>query len=199
MRARLFSGLTVRNAGGGWSRFALMAGLVGSLVGCATPVQVQSDFDVSADFSRYQTFNFISDNPLLVATVEPVSPLLQGRLVDATRRGLTSKGYRYVADREQADFVVSFTLGQRDKIRVDSYPSNYGAPGAWRWGASYHTEVNVRTYTQGTLAIDIFEVKRRSPVWHGWGVKTISSQDRQNPTPLINEVVTSILAEFPPS
>ena len=75
MRARLFSGLTVSNAGGGWSRFALMAGLVGSLVGCATPVQVQSDFDVSADFSRYQTFNFISDNPLLVATVEPVSPL----------------------------------------------------------------------------------------------------------------------------
>jgi hypothetical protein len=175
-----------------------LVALLVSLAGCATPVRVQSDFDAAADFSGFQTFNFISDKPLLVATVEPVSPLLQGRLIDATRKALTNKGYRYVADREQADFVVSFTIGQRDKIRVDSYPSSYSRA-SWQWGAPYHTEVDVTTYTQGTLAIDIFDARKRSPVWHGWGVKTLSSQDRQNPTPLINEAVTAILGEFPPS
>ena len=166
-----------------------------SLAGCAS-IQVESDFDRSADFSRYKTFNFISDSPLLAAVNEPINPLLPDRLVSAARTELTRKGYRFIPNREQADFVVSFTLGGRDKIRVDSYPTSYRT--RWSWGAPYHTDVNVRQYTEGTLAIDIFDVSRHSPVWHGRAVKNISAADRRNPTPVVNELVGLILAEFPP-
>ena len=171
--------------------------IVGISLAACTSIKVESDFDASADFSRYKTFNFISERPLIAAVNEPISPLLPGRLVNAARSELTRKGYRFVANREQADFVVSFTLGGREKIRVDSYPSSYRTP--WVWGAPYHTEVNVRNYTEGTLSIDIFEVRKRSPVWHGWAVKNISAEDRRNPTPVVNELVSLILAKFPPS
>jgi len=166
------------------------------LCGCASSARVQTDFNPSTDFSSFGSFSFISDKPLLVATIG-ISPLLEGRLINATRRELTSKGYRFVANRETADIVVSFTMGARDKIKVTSYPVNYRGYNQWRWGTGYYEQVDVRNYTEGTLSIDIFDVKRGSPVWHGWAVKTISSQDRRNPTPVINEIVAAIFADFP--
>ncbi|MCZ6855540.1 MAG: DUF4136 domain-containing protein [Gammaproteobacteria bacterium] len=177
-------------------RWVLFVAGAGFLFGCASSARVQTDFNPSADFSTYRSFSFISDKPLLVASIG-LSPLLEGRLINATRGELTSKGYRFVANREMADFVVSFTMGARDKIRVTSYPSNYRGYNQWGWGTSYYNEVNVRNYTEGTLSIDVFDVKRRNPVWHGWAVKTISTQDRRNPTPVINEVVAAIFADFP--
>ena len=161
-------------------------------------ITTESDYRADADFSTYKTFAFISDKPLLMAQTAPVSPLFEGRAMTAARDELTNKGFQFVENREQADFVVSFTLGARDKIRVTNYPSSYRGPGGWTWGAPYHNDVDVRNYTEGTLAIDIFDVGERSPVWHGWAVKTISTGDRRNPTPVINEVIKAILADFPP-
>ena len=167
-------------------------------VGCSS-LDVHSDFNESFDFSTYQSFGFISDKPLLFAETAPVNPLFEGRLLRATRDALESKGYRFVDDREQADFVVSFTIGARDKIKVTSYPTTYrGYSRRLGWGGAYYNEVDVRNYTEGTLAIDLFDVQQRSPVWHGWAVKTISARDRSNPTQAINEAVTAILADFPP-
>jgi hypothetical protein len=167
------------------------------LSGC-TGMSVNSDYDDSRDFSSYRTFSFISDHPLLMSQTAPVNPLFEGRVMTAIRDTLTAQGMRYVDDRKNADVVVSFTLGARDKIQVTSYPTAYR--GAWGWGGSYHHEnVDVRNYTQGTLAIDLFDVKKKSPVWHGWAVKTITSADYKNPTSTINNVIEAILAKYPPS
>ena len=113
--------------------------------------------------------------------------------MNAAQAALIAKGFTFVEDRKDADFVVSFTMGARDKIRVNNYPVHYRGPTPWEWGAPYHTEVDVRNYTEGTLAIDIFDVQARSPVWHGWAVRTISTADRRNPTPIINDVVANMV------
>ena len=155
---------------------------------------MQSDFNQSADFSSYRSFSFISDKPLLEAVIG-VSPLMEGQLINAARNELTSKGYRFTADPEAADFVVSFTMSARDKLKITSYPAKYRSPRGR--GTSYDNDVDVRNYIEGTLAIIIFDAERRSPVWHGWATKTISTQDRRNPTPVIDKVVAAILAEFP--
>lgn len=133
---------------------------------------------------------------LRVATRTAVSPLLERRLKDAATNALTAQGYRLQYDPKRADFVVSFTLGAREAIRVDSYPAAYR--GAWGWGARYYQQVEVTNYTEGTLAIDLFDNKSREPVWHGRTTKTITSSDRKNPTSAITEIVSAILAEFPP-
>jgi len=61
----------------------------------------------------------------------------------------------------------------------------------------------VTTYPEGTLAIDIFDVARKSPVWHGAGDKTLSKSDLKGKSALsdpekIREGVTKILEDFPP-
>jgi hypothetical protein len=164
--------------------------------GCATaPVEARSDFDSSADFTSYRSFGWISEHPL--AFVDPsTSPQFEGRAMTAISEVLQDKGYRFEADGRQADFVVSFSLGARDEVRVNSYPAQYD--NVWESEGQVQQAADVRTYTEGTLAIDLFDVERRQPVWHGWVVKTISANDRANASAVTRELVEAILAKFPP-
>jgi hypothetical protein len=112
-----------------------------------------------------------------------------------------------VQNPEDADFVLAFTVGSREEIKVDSYPSTsggyYGVGGPNRWGGAYYggyygTETTVRQYTKGMLAVDIFDVKERRPVWHAVATKTIHESDRENIVETVELAVNSILGGFPP-
>lgn len=166
------------------------------LTACSS-VSIKHDYDQGTDFSAYRTYSWMPERPLLVGPATAVSPLLEGRLLKAADAALSAKGMTFIDNAERADVVLSFSIGARDKIRVDSYPSSYRGRGGWGWGAPYYQEVDVRNYTEGTLSIDIFDVQKRAPVWHGWAVKTISSSDRGNEA-LVREIVAKILEEFPP-
>ena len=174
-----------------WPTLALLS------IGCRS-LDVHTDFTESFDFSTYRSFSFISDKPLLFSETAPVHPLFEERLLRATRDALELKGYQFVEDREQADFVVSFTMGAREQLQVSSSTTYRGfSPGVGREDR-YDEEVDVRNYTEGTLAIDLFDVAQRSAVWHGWATKTISQQDRRNSATVTHDIVAAILADFPP-
>ena len=172
----------------------------GMITGCAT-IKTGSHQDESASFSNYETFAWIADDPFILGEGEasPVSPLSQKKITDEIERELRAKGFRYSTIRDQADFVLSYTVGTREKIEERSYPMAY--QGKWGWhmyGRYYYTsEVDHRAYTEGTLGIDIFDGNSKQPVWHGWASKTISSSDRDNPTPAIREAVAGVLKHFP--
>jgi len=182
--------------------------LILALLGaCATTFQATFDHDSSNNFSNYQTFAWISKNPMRIGQGSATpNPLLEPRIMSALEKALVAKGYRLVADSTSADFVVSFTIGSREDIKVDSYPSmaggvGYGRPGHWRWGGAYYgygTETTVRQYTKGMLAVDIFDVNDRRPVWHGVASKTVNDSDRENMQETIDAAVDAIVAGFPP-
>lgn len=89
------------------------------------------------------------------------SPLNRRRIVEAIESQLASKGFRKAADTSGADFILSFTVGARERIDVQSYPVRYR--GYWGWGGAYvGYEANVSTYREGTLAIDIFDARSRA-------------------------------------
>ncbi len=176
------------------------------LTACATGKSYKSydDYNPSIDFGRYQTFSFISENPMIVASSQgPVSPLLEGRIMNAIRADMSGKGFRYVADPEQADMAISFTVGSRDQIKVNQYPASYrtGYGSYYRgygYGMSYGTETRVRQYTEGQLAIDIFDVRSRNPAFHGTASTRITSSDRENVEKFLNDIVVETLDGFPP-
>ena len=177
---------------------ALLLGAV--LTGCTT-IKTGSHQDESVSFSSYQTFAWIADNPLILGDGEasPVSPLSQKKITHAIESELRAKGFTYSTKRDQADFVLSYTVGTREKIEARSYPSAYrGTWGSHMYGRYYYTtEVDHRTYTEGTLGIDIFDGNSKEPVWHGWASKTILTSDRENPSPAIREAVAGIFKHFP--
>ncbi len=177
--------------------------LLGALLsGCAT-VNSGSHHDESATFGHYQTFAWIADDPLIVGAggQAAISPLSQKKITVAIENALNEKGFTHTANPDQADFVVAYTVGTRERIDARSYPNAY--QGAWGWHMYgryyYQTEVVHRTYTEGTLGIDIFDGKTNQPVWHGWARKSVTSADRNDPSPAIRKAVTAIIKRFPPS
>lgn len=180
-----------------------------TLSGCAATFEATHDHDPAADFASYKTFSWISKNPMTVVEGSPtVNPLLEPRITSALENGLTAKGYEYVIQPENADFVLAFTVGSREKIKVNSYPSTYAGyggayPSHWGWGGRYYggvgySETQVRQYTKGMLAVDIFDVKARKPVWHSVAEKTINDSDRENLNETVQAAVDAILEGFPP-
>jgi hypothetical protein len=173
--------------------------------GCASQIKPIIDYDPSGNFASYKRFSFISEHPMILSQgVAGVSPLAEGRIMAAIEDVLIGRGYTRVADPESADFAVSFTLGSRDQVRVDSYPEPYrGGYGTWGrgWGGGYYgygQSVNVSSYTEGILSIDLYDVKEHRPVWHGRATKKITTKVTDNPVPVINEVVLAIMSRFPP-
>ena len=163
-----------------------------ALAACATKPQISSDYDHSAQFSAYHSFTLI----MRPHEIAQSNPFVVQRTYDAIREELSSKGFTYVTDPAQADFAVDFTIGTRDRVDVHSYPATFGGPwlGAGWWG----NQIDVRQYQEGTLAIDVFDVRSRRAVWHGAGKKELSESEMQHSQALIQEAVAGVLATFPP-
>jgi hypothetical protein len=188
----------------------LTAATVALLAGCASGFEATYDSDPAQDFSGYKTFSWVSEHPMKVATTARIqSPMLEHRIMTTVESALGTKGFRLVPDVESADFALSFTIGSREEIKVDSYPSmsggyvGHGYPGSWgRWGGSYYgygVETTVRQYTEGMLALDVFDVAEHRPVWHGVASKRISDSDRKDVDATVKAAVDAILAGFPPT
>ena len=168
--------------------------------GCATQSSGGADYDVTHDFSVYSTFAWISDHPMKVGPVlEDPRDSLEPSIMDAIRATLEAKGYRIVERDAEPDFLVSFTVGSREKVRPAGYPTMQPQPGGrWSWGTEYHGGSEGAKYTQGVLAIDIFDATEKRPVWHAVTGKRIDETDRDNMDSLIGDVVRSLLSDFPP-
>jgi len=167
---------------------------------CASPIHTSHDSDPEADFSSYRTWAWISEQPLIGPTPGVgntyVSPLDDKRIRRAVDSQLAGKGYRPTT-LQDADLVVSFTIGSEQKVKVTDTPGmstvytrGYGY-GSW-YGSS---PVNVRTYTEGTLALQFFERESQSAVWVGWASKRLSQQDESEE--VLDRAVAMILEPFP--
>lgn len=182
-----------------------IAGFLVFMAGCASSFKATHDFDNANDFSRYENFSWISDKPMRIGqTTRVPNPLLEPRIMTAIRTQLEQRGFTFVNDPASADFVVSFTVGSREEISVHTYPSmsaGVGRPTHWGWGSTYYstgTETSVRQYTEGMLAIDMFDVAERRPVWHGVAEKRISESDAKDVEETVRAAVSAILEGFPP-
>ncbi len=177
------------------------------LSACASQgLRPDTDYDTSTDFSSFTTFSWIDSNPLIrTATQRPLSPLVQERLMASAREALTGRGLRFVENAADADLAVAFTVGSRDGIRITSYPtSNFHGPVGrrdYRWRRGYWgttSQVRTRQYTEGQLAVDLFDVAEARPVWHGTVSRRITQREQGEPDAALREAVFAIAAEFPP-
>lgn len=182
---------------------ALLSLMLGA---CASGFKAVYDYDRTHDFSDHRSWAWISEHPMTIGEIATVpNPFIEPRIMSAIEDNLTAKGFARVDDTASADFVVAFTVGSRDKLRVDTYPTYYGGFGYPRgWGGAYYgvgygTETRVREYTNGILAVDIFDVDQKVPMWHGVAEKSITSSDRKNIEETIKAAVTAVLGGFPPN
>jgi hypothetical protein len=192
------------------SLLAVVAAIV-VLGGCASHFEAIYDHDSSNDFTGYKTFAWVSEHPMEVGNVARTPhPLLEQEIMVTIESGLGEKGYRLISDLDSADFALALSLGSRQEIKASAYPtmavgySGYGYPSHWGgWGSPYYgvgmsTGSNVRQYDKGMLAMDVFDVEERRPVWHGVATKSIKESDIKDMDGTIQAAVDAILEGFPP-
>jgi len=157
------------------------------LVSCAT-VNVKSDYDTKAIFSEYKSYGFYKTG---VDKVE-INDLDKKRILRAIDANLSSKG---LAKSNTPDLLINFTTKVEKSVQVNQ---NYGFGWGW-WNPFWYGNNFVNTYEtiEGILVIDLIDAKKNELVWQGIG-KAPLVDGPQAKTERINEIVTAIVAKYPP-
>ncbi len=177
----------------------LALGITLGLAGCASKPVAYSDFDEETNFSSYHNFAWISQNPLFVTSPGATNPALESILKDEVRSNLTGRGFQYTSNPEEADFVIGFTVGGQDTMRTTVYSQRYRS--SWIVGGHTFTQIGVHSQdsTTGGIVIDVFDQAKAEKKWMGWAIQEITMNDRRFLQDTVRELVTIILAEFPPA
>jgi Domain of unknown function (DUF4136) len=131
--------------------------------------------------------------------------IIRGRIEGAIDRTLAAKGYTRVASPAEADLLVAYHVGVREKtdVRVDQTAPMGMACGHYRcggWGWGYYgaptTSVSTYTYHEGNLMIDFTDSHSDKLVWRAVNQGQVSSKtsEQQN----IDKIVTKTLEALPP-
>jgi hypothetical protein len=168
------------------------------LAGCAAAPQVGSDADRNADFAGYHSFALLPRERVVMSMPPDAmrNPLVISRIEDEVEREMQRTGYA-LADPASADLVVDFAIGAQQRIDVHALPADWGPGPGWP-GPTGH-DIDVRQFRKGTLAIDVYDVRTRRPLWHGWAQKELTRKDLEQSSAPIHEAVESVLAKFPPA
>jgi hypothetical protein len=172
-----------------------------SLGGCASGGNILYDYDRSADFGAYRTYNFIEGagpdtgdyqsffSRYMIAAIE----------IEMEKRGYTKS--------DNPDLLVNFNAVLQDKTKVSTTPAPmpmggyYGYRGGyysgWGVGYGYATETHVSQYTEGTFNIDIVDNARKKLVWEAVGVGRVTEEKLENLEQSVREGVPRFFAGYP--
>ncbi len=178
------------------------------LSACVSAPSVYQDYDRSRSFNDYQTFSWAHNPPLVVSGDLQVSKEIEVKATLAIKEELKAKGFRYVEQSDDATFLVAYTLGARTNAKVYQTGSSvYDNKENWLWGKQYHSyyfdmvvHEDLRAeYTKGVIAIDIFDAKLKSPIWHGKASKSLDESEISPDGGSVGDAVKAVLSNFPPT
>lgn len=170
----------------GWLVMALM--LI-ALSGCAVSEvdpQVFTDYDPGNRYDAYRTFTW-QEPPLISSSPRPIAPEARQFALAKTAKLLTEKGLRQVESAADADLLVSVVVGSRSGLVVNNYPG--------RWGGNY---ADLRETTTAGLGVELFTADTAQRIWTGWATTGLTAEVYANRQEVIEEILTMVLAEYPP-
>lgn len=175
--------------------FVLTFAVAGTLSACATTPIVHTDHNPAAQFGNYRSYSWREK-------ADKAPPLVAQRIVDAVDAQLRAKGWTPVAS--GGDVVLAAHVATRQEYELDTFYSDpfWGGWGWRHWGPGWglHAGINtarVRSYTVGTLVLDMFDANTKQAIWSGTAEGTVPRDPRKH-TEQIQAGVAKMFAEFPP-
>jgi hypothetical protein len=180
------------------------AGAMGLGLAACTTLPVTTDANPNMSVSNCHTYAFAnehvanSDHPAAYG-----NPLNAERLRVAVASNLAAKGIQ-PADRATAECVVGYAIGTR-QVFNDYYAGwggwGYGGwgygrrggfygGGGWGWDGPYVSD-------ETRIAIDVFDNKSRTPIWHASVSQSVSNLTGPNAEAKISQGTAAIFAKFP--
>ena len=175
------------------ARHFILVFILSLIVGCATPLVVDYDYDTTYDFTRLKTYAWLPSPP-----GSQIEDLTEKRFKQAVDTDLQAKGYSPSA--ENPDFLISM---QGIKKTVSTGSTGVGASvgipvgrGSMSVGMGKSKE---RTKQEGTLTLNFLDRTNNALIWQGTATAAVqpksSPEEQQQRT---NEAVGALLKNFPP-
>jgi hypothetical protein len=167
----------------------LALALAAPIAGCAKPLTAQTEYAEDTDFSQYQTYRWITDDLVLIQSGTGNAAIRnlenERRIRAAVDRELARKGLTK-AEGDAAQLIIAFTVGTKVRYQIQ--------------GGSTALEMataDPATVTQGTLTLYFFDRSTDTQVWSAWTKEDL--EPGSDPDKVIDEAVSVLMAEFPPS
>ncbi|MDO9138335.1 MAG: DUF4136 domain-containing protein [Lutibacter sp.] len=159
------------------------------LVASCSSIRVTTDYDTTADFSKYKTFAFYKKG---IDKAE-ISDLDKRRILKAIESEMLAKGF---TKSENPDLLVNIFAKSTQKVDVYNNNFYYGWH-PWYYGPNFGTQVS--KYTEGTLFIDLIDATKKELAWQGIGSGALSATGNvAKKEEKIKEFVAEIMAQYPP-
>jgi len=176
-----------------------LAGLAAlALIATAAPAEAKVDISrtSSAALVKGSTFAWAPVPAVGVGLPDPAiaNEITANRLQAITESTLTAEGYRQVASPDEADFLVSYTVGMLPMSDADISTSNCDAPVCSApSGASLDTSI----HTEGMLVLDLTERQTGRLVWRATSKKRVTGKDVSDKrlSALLREMTKSLPAQ----
>ena len=162
------------------------------LMSCVSTI-INYDYDREVDFSKFKTYKWIKDE--IPGDQLRAYGFVKKAVVSAINRQLKEKSY-ILKESGDTDFSVAIHATTKQNTVVTNNPS-FGYYRPW-WGP-FGNMVDVNTYTEGTLAVDIVDVNGNELAWRGLITKVIDNfKNDEKGQAMINEYIAKLFVNFPP-
>ena len=150
--------------------------------------QMQFDYDRSANFNAYKTYQWIDVNSVQIG-----DQLLDRNIKRAVDEQLAGKGLRRVES--GADLVAGYQAAISHEKQFDSF-GGWGPRWLGNWGS---TRVTTSTIDIGKLTIGLFDPATKQLVWRGSASKALdinSDPDKNYRT--LDKAMVKLFKNYPP-
>lgn len=170
------------------------------LAGCQSVPATSFDYARDTDFSRYQTFAWLDPHPLRFHEMDAhASPLLERHLKEAAIQVFPETGLRFVDDPRQADVLMAFTVGSRERILLDGYDVSAISGDETEFNYWYENSRSLGSFIEGQVCVDLFDRRSGRPIWHGTAEEALNQSEFTYWRERVPTIIRLISAGYPPS
>jgi len=155
---------------------------------------VQFDYDRSANFNAYRTYQWVD-----YRRVDIGDQILDRDIKRAVDEQLGGKGLRRVDT--GGDLIVGYDASISQEKAFDSFGSGWGGGPMWGpWGGNWgNTRVTSSTIDVGKLVIGLFDPATKQLVWRGAASKTLDiKKDPDKNYRTLEKAMAKLFRNYPP-
>jgi hypothetical protein len=178
------------------SRVCIAAAIALAVSACGPSIRVTTTAAPNVSFAQLHRFRILTPPPRTAGRPLPDDPMLVNSISNQVLHtsitdAFVSRGY--TLDPTAPDFTVAYYASAREKLDVMLW--DYGYRG--RWGGWYAGgPVEVSTYTEGTVIVDVIDAHTKELLWRGRG-QAMTSSDPAEYQQHLRDAVQAIVRKFP--
>lgn len=170
-----------------------LAALVFFMAACAYGQDVHYNYDRSANFAAYKTYQWVE----IPGGAVP-DQLIDQAIKRAAEEQLAQKGLIKVENNADLYIGYQFVLNLEKSISL----WDTGGVGPWEWdpwGGGRNVQGQTSTIPVGILLMDLYDIGKQQLVWRGDAVKTIDlKKDPDKNYKNLQKVMAKLFKNYPP-